>query len=169
MCLTIREATQSNAPSIIVYTQCLIEEPNIGIPLAPEEFNPTLEEEQKTLSDYAVSDNSIFLVAEVDGQIIGVLKCKGGKRKATRHVVTLAMSIHKDWRNQGIGGALMTRAIAWAKATEIVKRIELFVYAHNTAAIHLYKKYGFEEEGRLRRAIYQNGEYIDDLIMALHL
>jgi RimJ/RimL family protein N-acetyltransferase len=169
MHLTIREATRADAESIIIYVQRLIEEPNIGIPLAPEEFNPTLEEEQKTLSDYAVSDNSIFLVAEVDGQIIGVLECKGGKRKATRHVVTLAMSIHKDWRNQGIGSVLMARAIAWAKATGSVKRIELFVYARNTAAIHLYKKYGFEEEGRLRGAIYQDGEYIDDLIMALHL
>lgn len=169
MHLTIREATQADVESIIAHIQRITKEPNIGIPLAPEEFNPTLEEEQKTMSDYAVSDNSIFLIAELDGQIIGVLECKGGKRKATRHVVNLAMSIHKDWRNQGIGSALMTRAIAWAKTTGIVKRIELFVYARNTAAVHLYKKFGFEEEGRLRGAIYQHGEYIDDLIMALQL
>lgn len=63
----------------------------------------------------------------------------------------------------------MTRAMEWAKNTHVVKRIELFVYARNGAAIHLYKKFGFVEEGRLRGAIYQHGEYIDDLIMALHL
>lgn len=169
MQVTIREATRADAESIIAHGQCLATEPNIDIPLAPEEFNPTIEEEQQTLSDYAASDNSIFLLAEVEGQIIGVLECKGGKRKATRHVVALAMSIRKDWRNRGVGSALMTRAMEWAKNTHVVKRIELFVYARNGAAIHLYKKFGFEEEGRLRGAIYQHGEYIDDLIMALHL
>jgi hypothetical protein len=73
----IREAVQADAKSIIAHIQRLTKESSIGIPLAPEEFNSTLEEEQKTLSEYAVSDNSIFLVAEVDGQIIGVLECKG--------------------------------------------------------------------------------------------
>lgn len=50
--VTIREATQADAESIIAQGQCLAMEPNIDIPLAPEEFNPTIEEEQKTLSDY---------------------------------------------------------------------------------------------------------------------
>ena len=60
----------------------------------------------------------------------------------------------------------LAHAIAWAQQSGIVTRIELYVYARNQAAIHLYEQFGFEIEGRRRRAIYQDGTYVDDLIMA---
>lgn len=169
MQITIREAQPSDAEQLIAYVQRLSEEPDINIPLAPGEFNLTVEEERDFVADHSASDNSIFLVAEAGSQIVGALNCQGGKRQATRHAVTLGMSVRNGWRNQGIGSALMARAVEWAKNTETVTRIELIVYARNEAAIHLYKKFGFEVEGRRRRTIYQYGEYLDDLVMALLL
>jgi len=88
---------------------------------------------------------------------------------ATRHAVSLGISIDRDWRNRGIGNALMAGALEWARKTDIVKRIQLTVYAHNSAAIHLYEKFGFEVEGRRLGAVYQGGKYLDDLVMALML
>jgi RimJ/RimL family protein N-acetyltransferase len=166
---TIREAQPSDAKQLIAYVQRLAEEPDVDIPLAPGEFNLTVEEEKQILADRMASDNSIMLVAEVGGQIVGQLGCKGGKRKATRHVVTLGMSVHRGWRNQGIGSALMARAIEWAKSTRLVTRIELNVFVRNEMAIHLYEKFGFQVEGRRRRAVYLDGEFVDDYIMALLL
>ena len=60
----------------------------------------------------------------------------------------------------------MAEAMDWAANTGTISRIELFVYASNTAAVHLYKQFGFEVEGRRQRAVRQNGQFIDDLIMA---
>ena len=134
--------------------------------LAPGEFNLTVEEEQKILADFAAADNSVFLVAEINGQIVGVLTCKGGTRQAMHHAATIGISVHKDWRNRGIGHALMARMTAWAQDTGVVKRIELLVYVRNATAIHLYEKFGFQIEGRRRHAIFQNGEYLDNLAMA---
>jgi RimJ/RimL family protein N-acetyltransferase len=79
------------------------------------------------------------------------------------------MSVHRGWRNQGIGSALMARAIEWAKSTRLVTRIELNVFVRNEMAIHLYEKFGFQVEGRRRRAVYLDGEFVDDYIMALLL
>ncbi len=76
------------------------------------------------------------------------------------------MSVGAAWRNQGVGSRLMTEAMAWAKSTEAVTRIELFVYASNHAAIRLYERFGFEIEGRRRQAVRHHGELVDDLIMA---
>jgi len=169
MQVTIREAQPSDAKQLIAYVQRLAKEQDIDIPLAPGEFNLTVEEEKQILADRMASDNSIMLVAEVGGRIVGQLGCKGGNRKATRHAVTLGMSVRRGWRNQGIGSALMARAIEWARSTGVVTRIELNVFARNEMAIHLYEKFGFQVEGRRRRAVYHDGEYLDDYIMALLL
>jgi RimJ/RimL family protein N-acetyltransferase len=79
------------------------------------------------------------------------------------------MSIDKGWRDQGVGSKLMARAVEWAKGTGVVSRVELLVFTRNEMAIHLYQKFGFLVEGRQRRAIFRNGEYLDNLLMALLL
>jgi putative acetyltransferase len=84
-----------------------------------------------------------------------------------RHGVRLGMSIRKAWCGRGIGTEMMRYAIAWAKGTGVVRRIELLVYADNARAIHLYRKFGFVEEGRRRGVVLRDGVYIDDLIMGL--
>lgn len=165
----IREAKPSDAAQIIAYMNRLSEEPNSNIEISPGEFDRTVEEEAGFLAEFAASDHSIFLVAEYEGNIVGLLNCKGSNRTAIRHAVTLGMSVDQDWRGQGIGNQLMVRAIEWAKSTGTVKRIELAAFARNTAAIHLYEKFGFVHEGRRRKAGFRDGEYHDGVIMALLL
>ena len=167
MSLVIREATPDDAEPLIAHVTRVVAEPDGKLALMPGEFNVTIEQERKILADFAASDNSIFLVAEMDGQIIGALNCKGGNRLAMRHVATLGMSIDQPWRNQGIGGRLMARAIGWAKGTGAVTRIELHVLVDNLPAIHLYEKFGCVIEGRRRNALCRNGVYCDDFVMGL--
>jgi RimJ/RimL family protein N-acetyltransferase len=63
----------------------------------------------------------------------------------------------------------MESAIQWARGSAALKRIELLVFVENELAIHLYEKYGFVVEGRLRKAVYRHERYYDDLLMALLL
>ncbi len=167
--LVIRPAQPDDAANLIAYVQQLLAEPNLHIPLTTAEFTLTLAEEQQLLAEVAAADNSVVLLAEAGAQIVGELNLKGGKRRATRHSALLGISVRQGWRGQGVGSALMTQAIAWARGSGVITRIELYVYARNEAAQHLYQKFGFEVEGRRRRVIYQNGEYLDDLVMALLL
>jgi RimJ/RimL family protein N-acetyltransferase len=165
--MKIREAKPADAEQLIAYVRHLSEEPGSNIELSPGEFNLTVAEEEQILTNYALSANSIYLLAEIAGKIVGTLNCHGSNRQAIRHSVRLGMSVDQAWRGKGVGGQLMARAIEWAKGTGIVSRIELDVFERNEAAIHLYRKYGFVIEGQLRRAIYRDGKYLDALIMAL--
>lgn len=165
----IREARPEDAEKLIAFIQRASQEPNIGILTGPGEFNISVEEEQQFLLDHAERDNSIFLLAVVEGEIVGALSCTGGKRRATRHNTTLGITVDKDWRDLGVGSALMQRALDWAKGTGVVTRVELEVFVNNPRAIHVYEKCGFQIEGRRRNAFYRNGEYIDGLIMAVLL
>jgi len=81
----------------------------------------------------------------------------------------IGMMVAREWRGRGVGSALVAGAIEWARQHGLHK-LSLSVFAHNTAAIALYHKFGFVEEGRrvkhYRRA---NGELWDALEMGLLL
>ena len=81
----------------------------------------------------------------------------------------LGMSVAREWRGRGVGSALLAAAIEWAREQDMHK-LSLSVFPHNAAAIALYRKFGFVEEGRrvkqFRRA---NGELWDALDMGLLL
>ena len=165
----ICQAQPDDAAGCIAYMEALALEPDIDIPLAPGEFRYTVEQEADILQDYADADNSLFLVAESKGQIVGILTCHGGARRATRHAATLGVSVRKGYRGQGIGSTLLRHAIHWANEGGVIKRIELDVYVRNQTAIRLYLEHGFEVEGRHRHAIYQDGQFLDDYVMSLLL
>ncbi len=48
-----------------------------------------------------------------------------------------------------------------------LNRIELGVHEDNEGAIALYRRLGFVEEGRLRKALLRNGAYRDIVVMGL--
>ena len=105
------------------------------------------------------------LAAAADGQIVGMLHIE-----ASRHGFgELGMLVDRDWRGRGVGSALVQAAIIRARGQGLHK-LCLEVFAHNTAAIVLYRKSGFIEEGRrtgqYRRA---SGELWDSIIMGLAL
>jgi RimJ/RimL family protein N-acetyltransferase len=166
MSVTIRQARLEDAEQLLAHIQAIAAEPEVQILLESDEVLLTLKEERQWLKNHLASRNSTLLVAEAGGRIVGVLSCEGGQRNAVRHVVKLGVSVRKEWRDQGIGRALMERAIAWAKEIDIVKRIELHVTVRNPRAVHLYEKLGFEKEGKMRRGFFKNGQYLDLWLMA---
>ena len=169
MAAIIREAVPDDAEEIIAYMQRLCDEPDTYLPLGPGEYDRSVEDERKVIEKHNTEANCLLLIVEDAGKIVGLINCTGGIRRANRHGVILGITLALDYRGQGLGTELMSRAIEWAKGTGIVTRIELLVYANNTKAIHLYEKLGFVTEGRLRRAVVRNGEYVDSLVMGLLL
>ena len=72
----------------------------------------------------------------------------------------------EDPTGQGVGTALMHAMCDYADRWMGVLRIELTVYTDNDAAIALYRKFGFEIEGRHRGYAMRDGRYVDAFAMA---
>jgi RimJ/RimL family protein N-acetyltransferase len=124
---------------------------------------PPVDLEQRT-TQFAGSVASSF-VAVADDTIIGMLHVE-----ISRHGFgDLAMLVDRRWRGRGVGSALVQAAIEWARDHGLHK-LCLEVFAHNAAAIALYRKSGFTEEGRragqYRRA---SGQLWDSIVMGLTL
>ena len=127
--------------------------------LTPEDF-------EKLIYEDSIAKKTIFLVAEVEGEIIGFDRCVGSKLSRFVHRAEFGICIAKGYWGQGIGKILIENILSWADTVGIEK-ISLTVVQTNTKAIQLYKRYGFLEEGLLiKDRIHKDGKYYNSVIMA---
>jgi L-phenylalanine/L-methionine N-acetyltransferase len=106
------------------------------------------------------------LVAVHGERVIGHLNVAREEGPMTGHVASLGMAVAPDWRGKGVGSALLAEAIRWAKEMG-VEKLALSVYPHNEAALALYRRYGFREEGRLTGHSKKSIGYLDEIVMGL--
>ena len=110
-------------------------------------------------------DDAQFFVADDGERIIGEL----GIEVAPYGVADFGMMVAADARGRGVGSALLSAAIEWARSAGAHK-VALQVWPDNQGAIALYRKFGFAQEGHLRRHYRRrNGDLWDAIIMGLAL
>jgi RimJ/RimL family protein N-acetyltransferase len=156
--LLIRNAEAEDAAEIIIMVKQVIDETGF-FPRTAEEFNVTVEQE----IDY-IKSTALFLLVEIDGKIVGSVSLDRSYLIKLNHIVTLGITILKEYCGLGIGSLLMKKVIEWTKSNG-VEKIELEVFENNTSAIMLYKRFGFVEEGRKRKYIKTNEGYQDMILM----
>ena len=116
-----------------------------------------------------VEERAAALALSTDGTVVAVA---GDRIVGLIHVETsrhgfgeFGMLVDRGWRGRGVGSALVQAAVDRARVQGLHK-LCLEVFPHNTAAIALYRKCGFTEEGRrvkqYRRA---SGELWDTIMM----
>ncbi len=111
-------------------------------------------------------ENVFELVACVEGEIVGQVFLQIFPRPRRKHVGQIGMSVRDEYQGQGVGTALMQAAVDMADHWLNILRLELEVYTDNEPAVRLYKKFGFEIEGTLKKYAYRDGEYVDVYAMA---
>ena len=112
------------------------------------------------------SSGVVALVAEVDGLLVGQIALHVEPNPRRKHVAGIGMGVRDDWAGKGVGSALLGAVLEMADNWLNLHRIELTVYTDNEAALALYGKFGFVEEGRARDFAFRQGRYVDVLYMA---
>jgi len=104
-------------------------------------------------------------VAVDDERVVGWCDVVPKSHDTLRHSGTLGMGVAASHRGIGVGTALLRATLEGAVARGL-SRIELVVRTDNVPAIELYRRHGFELEGRLRRYVIVDGAAYDALQMA---
>jgi RimJ/RimL family protein N-acetyltransferase len=105
------------------------------------------------------------IVAVGGGQVIGMLHVDVSRFGFAE----FGMCVDRSWRGRGVGSALVAAAVSWCRGRGVHK-LCLEVFPHNAAAIAMYRKAGFVEEGRrVRHYRRVSGEFWDAIIMGLQL
>jgi RimJ/RimL family protein N-acetyltransferase len=109
-----------------------------------------------------------FLALDAAGVVVGWCDVVRDRRAGFGHCGHLGMGLLPHARGRGLGRWLADETIRAARDSGM-ERIELEVFASNHRAIALYERLGFVVEGMKRRARKLDGEYDDNVLMALLL
>ena len=162
----IRSARPNDARAIHTITIQAIAEGGYHIS-EPQEFIITLEDEETWIRRHAEHPAQALLVAEVDGEVCGLIHFEPGTRRRQAHAGELAMNVAAEWREQGIGRCLLEALITWATDHPQIERLGLRALSINDRALHVYRAVGFVEEGRRIQAIKLGpGQYADEILMS---
>ncbi|MEP0836414.1 GNAT family N-acetyltransferase [Coleofasciculus sp. FACHB-64] len=163
--VTVRSALIEDAKALVDLQFSVAQEGKYMVTEA-EEFNLTKSEEKETIEQHSQQPGQLYLVAEIDNTVVGFVEFENGNRRRTSHSGILSIFVDREWRGKGIGSFLLQELIDWAANEPLIEKVTLAVFSTNRSAIALYKKFGFEEEGRcpkdMKLAI---GKYIDSVLM----
>lgn len=164
----VRRARREDAGPLLRYAQALFAEPGLSLLYSPGEFAKTVADEEQFIRSYD-KPNALLLTAWNDAEAIGSLAFQGGSFVRTRHAGTFGVAVARAWRGVGVGSVLLERLLAWTKAHSQIERIGMEVFGTNPDAVRLYRRFGFEEEGRRRGAFRLGDRRVDAIVMGLLL
>jgi len=159
----VRDAVPGDAPALVALAQRVGAEPE-GWLISDESWRGAADE-RRYLKALKRHPHAAVFVAEAGGEMIGRLSVARDPHPASFHVADLGLMVSIDHRRQGVGQALLERAVEWAREAR-VRKLELHVFPHNEPAIALYERFGFTREG-YRREHYRRGPgFVDAILMA---
>ena len=161
--VTIRRAEPADADELVALAQAVAAEPE-GWLLTRGAWRAPSEERRYLKAIRRLDDAAVF-VAETTEGIVGRLSIARDPHPASRHVADLGLLVGAAHRRRGVGTALLDAAVVWARSTGITK-LELHVFPHNQAALRLYERFGFQQEGFRARHYKRAGEELDAILMA---
>lgn len=162
----VRTARPNDAKAVALLLDAIAAEPDSGLLLRPGEMRPR--DWKHRIADSLADDTGLTLVAELGGAVVGNLNLRPDTHPCSGHVLWLGMSVAREARRVGIGGALLEAAAAWAAGTG-AERLVLGVFPENRRAVAFYERHGFVREGLRRRQYRRGDEYHDEMLMARSL
>lgn len=132
-------------------------------------FDPMSREEFTEVYHEMLQSKNTFVVT-LENEIVGTYRLVE-KTNRQSHIVYLGgFTVKSSRQGQGIGHDILEHIKAEARMKNFV-RIELTVDTENQAAITLYRKVGFEIEGKLRYnyRLSSTGLLYDEYVMAVLL
>lgn len=166
--IKIRQANIDDAENLLSYFKKVGSETGF-LTFDANGVGMTVEEEVEYLKQYNDPKRGVYLVAtDENGSIVGqsAITQDYPKSVSSSHIYSLGICILKDYWGMGIASKMMEELINHAKNIGCI-RLELHVRTDNHKAIKLYKKFGFEIEGEMKRMMKIGNEYLDEYVMSL--
>ncbi|GAA4777373.1 MULTISPECIES: GNAT family N-acetyltransferase [Flavobacterium] len=164
MSVTIRKATITDMISVLEIVNY-----EISNTTAIWDYDLRTLEEQEAIYIEKLEKEFPFLVAEIDGKIVGfgtygTFRFKIGYRFTVEHSVY----INKDFHGNGIGTLLLKELIEIARNQNLHTMIGV-IDSENHGSITFHKKLGFQEVGHIKETGFKFDRWLDSVFVQILL
>lgn len=130
--------------------------------------------EKRVWFDNLKKENEMCVVAENSNlkppeHIVGQCELSNLQWEAATHVFSLGIIIRKEFRDLGIGRAMIDFAIHESKRIYNKEKIILSCFSSNNRGLYLYESMGFKKIGIRKNQFYMNSEYYDEVLFEIFL
>ena len=163
----VREVHESDVPALMRLHLDVLDEGRWFIS-TPSEYTHDPFSLLEHVKEMRRRDNCGWWVVAVNGAPVGFATVTGGHLARITHVARFEVMVARAHRGKGIGHALTSHAVAWARTCPVLHKLSLAVFDDNERAIGLYRALGFHEEGR-RPGEYReaDGSVRGDVLMSM--
>ncbi len=163
MIISIRPAEEADADTLLRLVKQIDEENSLAIREANESMG-ALDTVHLWLRELRRDPRQLVLLADMGTVAAGYLIARSPAYRRIQHTTQLMLGVMDRYQRQGVGTELLKAAEIWCKKHGII-RFELSAIEGADSAISLYKRNGFVEEGRKKKAFRMGGEYRDEIMM----
>jgi diamine N-acetyltransferase len=110
-------------------------------------------------------DDERRFVIDVDDQFAGIIELVD--INFIHRNTEIQIIIKSNFQGLGLAKIVMSKGIDYAFNILNMHKVFLYVDAENHKALHVYKNFGFIQEGILRRHFFVEGAYHDSIIMGI--
>jgi ribosomal protein S18 acetylase RimI-like enzyme len=163
---TIRQAGQGDLEALREAVRVVAEE---GSYIEAESVADVIEHEEVVLRHNEVRSRMFFVATHgEDDDVVGWVHLDMPELEKLSHTAVLTVGIDPDIRGHGVGSALLERGMGWAGDNGFEKLYNS-IPATNDRAIDFLSRHGWETEA-IREGHYKiDGEYVDEVMMAVDL
>jgi RimJ/RimL family protein N-acetyltransferase len=141
-------------------------------PMKKDSVEPIIKEFETALLGVVICKKSSLNAAEnppaSESERIGILMIKNiPPSQVQNRCADLGIELRPDAQGQGYGTEVLRWALNWAFNMANLHRVQLEVYGWNEVALKTYHRVGFQEEGRLRKAVWRDGQWWDEIWMGV--
>lgn len=116
--------------------------------------------------DGPASDDIELAITTLASQLVGGVDVQSSDRRNGTFSIGIGLTDRSAW-GKGYAKEAMLLVLRAMFHERRYQKCNIGVYAFNTRALALYQRLGFQEEGRLRRNYFTNGEYHDEILLGL--
>src|SRR5207248_2358200 len=130
-------AMEEDLPAVLAMQREIVKaQEDVFVRTLPE-FDFQVEHASQQLADLLEQSNSLWIVAVLDGAVVGSLDLHGGHLARIMHSAHFGMLVRPDHLESGVSAALLETMLEWVCKHRTLAKVSTTVFGSNIAAIAL--------------------------------
>jgi RimJ/RimL family protein N-acetyltransferase len=120
---------------------------------------------EQSANEMPVDDAYRFAIETLEQELVGTLNTNNCDRR--QGTFSYGIAIGAEYWRHGYASEAITLVLRYYFRELGYQKVTVHIYDFNEPSIRLHERLGFQHEGQLRRMIYTDGTYHDDLLYGL--